>query len=100
MKDPTIISAVIELLVTGQVQGRRSSKNMIYHETGWVLSYNPYCCDTDQSETAIILGNSQTFLILYGDHREALRGLSRDDAMEFWKSKPELHGATSDDMED
>ena len=73
---------------------------LIYNEVGWRLSYLPYAVDTESDETAIILGeglHNIVFLILYGDHREQLRGKSRNDAIEYFKANPSLHGATSDE---
>ena len=72
--------------------------NIIYSEAGWRLSYLPYAPDTEDSETAIILGDGECFLILYGDHRDQLKEKTRDEAVSYWKSHPELHGATSDEM--
>lgn len=78
------------------------AENINYHQIGWRLSYNPYCMDTDSDETAICLGSgkSEKFLILYGNHVDYLKGKSRDEAVAYWQSKPELHGATSDKIED
>lgn len=84
----------------GRILDPTPVKNMYYNEAGWGLSYLPYASDTDDSETCIILGMQSTFLILYGDHRDQLRGKSRDEAVAYWQSHPELHGATSDKMED
>lgn len=79
------------------------ANNLCYNEAGWNLSYLPYASDTDDSETAIVLGSGgmqSTYLILYGDHRDQLRGKTRDEAVAYWQSHPELHGATTDTMED
>ncbi len=91
---------MLSIVLTGQVNGKFSAKNIRKRQIGWTLSYNPYCADTDCDETAIILGEREAYLILYGNHANALDGATRDFAVAYWKSHPNLHGATSDQIEE
>ena len=66
---------------------------------GFRMSYNPYCSDTETDETAIVIGQ-KIFLILDGDHRAELVCCDRDQAVAYWKDRPEQHGGTSNTLED
>jgi len=96
-KTPTLFD-LISLICTGQINGKSSARPISRNQIGWRLSYNPFCVDTESAETAIVLGEDEVFLILYGDHVAELDGQTRDFAVAYWEDHPELHGATSDTM--
>lgn len=79
--------------------GQHSSRPTSTRENGFRLSYNAYCADTGQDETAIVVAE-EWFLILYGDHREELKGKGLKEAMEYWKEREELWGATTNTIEE
>jgi len=96
--------------------------NVIFHKTEeYSLSYLPYPSDTcramdtlicdirgkghegiGRSETAICITNPDKFLILYGDHREAMEPIKDDlDALkQYWIANKELHSHTTEYLED
>lgn len=53
-----------------------------------------------RDETAICFNDPWKCLILYGDHREAMKPIEGDiEALKnYWESKPELVGDTSDTL--
>jgi hypothetical protein len=68
---------------------------------GYYVSYNNYDrrifgCDT----TAIVIDKTSAFLILNGDHRDALKGLSLDDACAYFHANVDKKNYRSDDHED
>lgn len=67
----------------------------------YYVSYNNYDteiygCDT----TAIVGGERENFLILNGDHRDAYRGLSFEDACKYFHDNVSLKNKRSDDHQD
>ncbi len=75
--------------------------NVTTKGTGYYVSYNNYDrgvygCDT----TAIVIDKTSAFLILNGDHRGPLSGLSLEDACQYFHDRPELKNFRSDDHQD
>ena len=72
--------------------------NFITHETqDYYVSYNNYDLKIYGSDTtAIVIGKTGAFLILNGDHREALRGMSLSEACDYFHSKPDSKNHKSD----
>lgn len=69
--------------------------------TGYYVSYNNYDkgiygCDT----TAIVINKTSAFLILNGDHRDNLRGLSLADACDYFHANSDKKNHISDDHQD
>lgn len=67
----------------------------------YYVSYNnydwhAYGCDT----TAIVVRRSSAFLILNGDHRANLRGLSYEDACAYFHANADKKNYRSDNHED
>lgn len=85
----------LDMLMTTMDILKSGRRNTSKQQVGWRLSYLPYAQDTDSDETAVVLGQNDCFLILYGDHFKALDGLTRDQAVAYWQARPELWGATS-----
>lgn len=78
-----------------------SFPNVTENANGYYVSYNDYDrriygCDT----TAIVITRTNAFLILNGDHREKLRGLSLEDACKYFHANADNKNKLSDDHED
>jgi hypothetical protein len=68
---------------------------------GYHVSYNnrdlsTYGCDT----TAIVVEKSSAFLILNGDHRDSLRGMTMEEACAYFHANAEHKNHMSDDHQD
>lgn len=72
-----------------------------YESSEYHVSYNNYDrqiygCDT----TAIVINKTSAFLILNGDHRNNLRGLSLADACNYFHANLDKKNRMSDDHQD
>ena len=77
-----------------------SVPNVVTQKKDYYVSYNnydisSYGCDT----TAIVIEKTSAFLILNGDHREALKNMSISEACAYFHSKPDLKNHRSDNHE-
>ena len=75
--------------------------NRVNNYVGYHVSYNNYDhriygCDT----TAIVIDKTSAFLILNGDHRPNLQGLSLEDACTYFHANIALKNHMSNDHED
>lgn len=75
--------------------------NVVSQAVGYHVSYNnydrqDYGCDT----TAIVIDKTSAFLILNGDHRSNLQGLSIEDACAYFHANVAQKNFRSDDHED
>jgi hypothetical protein len=70
-------------------------------KAGYYVSYNNYDVGIYGSDTtAIVVDRSSAFLILNGDHREQLRGLSLKDACAYFHANSDNKNKRSNDHED
>ena len=68
---------------------------------GYYVSYNNYdTYEYGSDTTAIVIDKTSAFLILNGDHREQLKGLSLEDACKYFHSNVAQKNKRSDDHED
>lgn len=68
---------------------------------GYYVSYNNYDRRIYGSDTtAIVIHRTNAFLILNGDHREKLRGLSLEDACKYFHTNAGKKNKRSDNHED
>jgi len=70
-------------------------------DSGYYVSYNNhdrglYGCDT----TAIVIDRTGAFLILNGDHRDAIRGMSLAEACEYFHENKDKKNFRSDGHQD
>lgn len=75
--------------------------NQVDPSIGYYVSYNNYDiriygCPT----TAIVIDKTSAFLILNGDHRAALKGMSLTQACEYFHNNLHLKNKLSDDHQD
>lgn len=74
--------------------------NVITQRKGYYVSYNNYDKDIyGCSTTAIVIGDMSAFLILNGDHREALKGLDIDAVCAYFHNNAHLKNKLSDHHE-
>lgn len=68
---------------------------------GYYVSYNNYDRALYGSDTtAIVINHSGAFLILNGDHRQQLNGLSLQDACQYFHGNINLKNFRSDNHQD
>lgn len=68
---------------------------------GYYVSYNNYDTHLYGSDTtAIVIDRSGAFLILNGDHRDALKGMSLDAACKYFHDNHDLKNKRSNDHQD
>jgi hypothetical protein len=74
-----------------------SVPNVATQEKDYYVSYNNYDISLYGSDTtAIVIEKSGAFLILNGDHREALKNMSLEQACNYFHSNPTLKNSKSD----
>lgn len=93
---------LVELVLNS---GDSPPNNHVYHRDGYYVSYLPYAADTQSDETAIVYeDNTKIFgecmLILYGNHVDALKDKTLEQAKEYWVGNADQHGATTDTLTD
>jgi hypothetical protein len=75
--------------------------NVVEPAVGYYVSYNNYDRAIYGADTtAIRIDKSGAFLILNGDHRNNLRGLSLEDACEYFHSNSDKKNFRSDNHQD
>lgn len=78
-----------------------SVPNKVYDNDGYYVSYNNYDINIYGSDTtAIVIDKSSSFLILNGDHRESLKGLSLNEVCDYFHRNAHLKNKRSNDHQD